>query len=788
MIEGRFFGDEAMGDTGTSLLLTSWRTLFETGSVAAMTDAMLLEQFATRREAAGEAAFAALVARHGPMVRKVCRRLLDDPHDADDAFQATFFVLARKARAIRRPDRLASWLYGTAYRTSRKLGVQTARRRKHEAAAALAESRRSDDSIRIEEAEILLQELARLPESLRSAIVLCELEGLTQEEAARALGCSYRTLRRRLDRAGGLLRARLLRRGLAPTTALFASFRVPEPAAAAVTTIASDATTRAAVAFAAGEATAGIGPAPAAMLAERVIKAMLSTKIKGSAVAAGVLLAMGIGTGAGLALSSSSTLDPRTRPLELKNDAESNRLQPSPSEQYRALVERYEDDIKAYQAAAMGKSQAEVAEIYKRLGPDLAAYATRFVSLAERYPKDPAAVDALIWVVERTQSASDEWEGPFSRMVGRAMEILTRNHAGEPRLGPLCLRLTGYESPRRDVFLRAIAERSPNRVVKGQATLALAQYLGMKAVMVELIQHPDAPENLEKMKALIISIAGPEALAGSNPPLTEAAASLHKQRQELSQHAPAYLEHLLTADPAAIRRESEQLYARVIKEFGDVPHARFDTRPTRETLADVALRSLRTRPAPAAPAFSFRTLDEAFLAAKNSANQAADKLGPNEAGMRAYIAAAPRWGDFGPKMWKLAEDDPRHPDALEALLWIIGHPVFFDAPEERAATVGKAVDALIRDHLDAIAADLAARNVAEAFGRGGVMPAPHVDRLYRALYERAPSREARGRMGLHLARFLKAEAEMAESLTARGADPGRRPDLAIWAPSYIERQ
>ncbi len=96
------------------------------------------------------------------------------------------------------------------------------------------------------------------------------------------------------------------------------------------------------------------------------------------------------------------------------------------------------------------------------------------------------------------------------------------------------------------------------------------------------------------MKALIIKLAGPDALAGMNPPLTDAAVTLRKQREQLAQHAPDYLKHLLAADPAAIRRESEQLYARVIKEFGDVPHARIDGRPTRETLADVARRSLRT--------------------------------------------------------------------------------------------------------------------------------------------------------------------------------------------------
>lgn len=150
------------------------------------------------------------------------------------------------------------------------------------------------------------------------------------------------------------------------------------------------------------------------------------------------------------------------------------------------------------------------------------------------------------------------------------------------------------------------------------------------------------------------------------------------------------------------------------------------------------------------------------------------------------MAAAPRWADYGPKLWRLAEENPRHPDAFEDLLWIIGHPIFFDQLEERAAIVGKAVDVLIRDHLDAIAGSLAARNVATTLNMGSPFPRPHVDRLYRALYERSPGRESRGRMGMYLARFLAAEADLVDSFAVRGTDPDRRYEMALWAPSYIE--
>ena len=155
------------------------------------------------------------------MVRRVCRSLLADPNDAEDVFQATFLVLARKAGAIRRPELLGNWLYGTAHRTARTLETRAARRLKHEAReAAMAHARGSTDpdglehqASRREEAQVVHEEVARLPEACRVAVVLCDLEGRTQEEVAHLLRCSDRTLRRRLDRARDLLRARLTRRG-----------------------------------------------------------------------------------------------------------------------------------------------------------------------------------------------------------------------------------------------------------------------------------------------------------------------------------------------------------------------------------------------------------------------------------------------------------------------------------------------------------------------------------------------------------------------------------------------
>ena len=768
-----------------------WRALLDSGPVAGMGDGPLLERFANRDGIAAEAAFAVLVTRHGPMVRRLCRATLADSNDVDDAFQATFLVLARKARAIREPDRLASWLHGTALRASRKLRDQSARRaRLRSRLGAIPPERPGGDpapeEVRREEARAVHEELARLPGSCRDAAILCDLDGLTHDEAARRLGCSERTLRRRLSHARDLLRDRLTRRGLAPTAAALATALAPESAPAAPSERTIDAIARAASRFAAGKSAAGTSSAPAFALAEGVLVAMTWTKLQGIAIASGMLLALGAGLGSGLAASSSQ------QPSAPKPRAEGKAKpgQPSPAEQYRALVKRYDDAVEAYRAA-VAKAEAptpeEVSEIYKRLGPFPADHTPAFVALAERFPGDPAAVDALLWVVEKSLSSLDGGDDPFGRAVGRAMDILARDHAGDPRLGPLCLKLTMYLSPRREAFLREIAARSPDRVVKGRASLALAKYLTMKGECAAMLRG--SPPDFAKLS----QDAGSDDLKKQYA--ADPAKFLREAREFYSKYQPDLLKQLLAADPEAIRREAAATFDRVAAEYADVPDARFDGRPTRETLADVARRT--QKPAPAArpgavadarPSEGFEAIAAAFRAAQQKANEASEAAGREEAGVRAYIAAAPRWADFGPKMWRIAEDAPRSPEALDALLWIVGHDLpFFDAREEREAMLGRAVDALIRDHLDFIGQNLDARNVAEAFNHGSPMPAPHVDRLFRALHDRGRTREVRGRMGLALARHLKAEADLAESFAVRGTDPARRPEVAMWSPAYIEQ-
>jgi len=175
-------------------------------------DGQLLERFTAGRE---EAAFAALVRRHGPMVFGVCRRVLHNRHDAEDAFQATFLVLARKAGSIADPGLLGNWLYGVATRIARKARVAQRKRQQREKPVWCLPSLPAPDApARDDLGSVLREELNRLPEKYRVPVGLCYLEGKTNAEAARLLRWPTGTVKGRLARARDLLRSRLVCRGL----------------------------------------------------------------------------------------------------------------------------------------------------------------------------------------------------------------------------------------------------------------------------------------------------------------------------------------------------------------------------------------------------------------------------------------------------------------------------------------------------------------------------------------------------------------------------------------------
>ena len=262
------------------------RALFHVGTTGDLTDQQLLEQFVSGDREAAEMAFKALVVRHGPMVLRVCRMVLRDLHEAEDAFQATFLVLARRAGSIRRRGSAASWLHGVARRVASCARSAASRRRSHERRAAEMARRSADDAHWDDLGEAVHEEIARLPESCRAAIVLCDMEGLTEGQAARRLGWPIGTVRSRLARGRERLRARLTRRGLTLSAAVSGSLATPEAASAAVPAVLVNSTVDGAMQVAAG----GAVPAVASTLLQEVSRAMLLTKLKVSAAA---LLAVG---------------------------------------------------------------------------------------------------------------------------------------------------------------------------------------------------------------------------------------------------------------------------------------------------------------------------------------------------------------------------------------------------------------------------------------------------------------------------------------------------------------
>ncbi len=242
------------------------------------TDEELLDRFVTRQE---EAAFAALVQRHGPMVLGVCRQLLFNRHDVEDAFQAVFLVLVSKAAAIRSRTLLAGWLYRVAYRVAMRARVHAARRHDREVQgvetmAAKPDAETLDPQLR----PLLHEELNRLPEKYRAPIVLCYFQGKTHEEAAQQLSWPIGTIKGRLARARELLRPRLARRGLTLSTTALACVLTLDTASAAVPTSLMHSTLKAALLVAAGQAaTAGMVSVQAAALSQGVLRSMFLTKL-----------------------------------------------------------------------------------------------------------------------------------------------------------------------------------------------------------------------------------------------------------------------------------------------------------------------------------------------------------------------------------------------------------------------------------------------------------------------------------------------------------------------------
>jgi RNA polymerase sigma factor (sigma-70 family) len=290
------------------------RGVLATRETAKLTEVDLWERYVRQGD---EAAFEMLLRKHGRMVLGVCRRILRNEQDAEDAFQATFLVLVRKAASLRSPRTIANWLHGVARRTALEARSSAAKRRVKEAAVLPPTVVPDDpwDDLR----PVLDQEIERLAENYRIAVVLCDLEGMTRNEAARQLGWAAGTVASRLARGRAILAKRLTQRGFAGV--LVAAALADGAAPASVPFALVDSTVKAAGFSAARVAAAqGVLSGTVAALTEGVLRSMLLTKLKS---AIGLLLVIGIATlSAGAIISRARTAEPVDAPADGQKQAQ----------------------------------------------------------------------------------------------------------------------------------------------------------------------------------------------------------------------------------------------------------------------------------------------------------------------------------------------------------------------------------------------------------------------------------------------------------------------------------
>jgi RNA polymerase sigma factor (sigma-70 family) len=277
-------------------------TLWNLGVIGDKTDGQLLERF-THGDESAELAFAALVDRHGPAVLNTCRSILRDEHEAEDAFQATFLVLVRKSRSLWVRDSIGPWLHQVAYRAACCVRKARVRRMRHERRASLEISDRAREAQtgeprRIKAAEVLHEEIECLPERYRAAVILCDLEGRTHEQAARHMACAVGTAKSRLARGRARLRDRLTRRGMNLAGEFGIAGPVCQVSGDLLSRSLADATTHAAMQVVAGRALGEMVPAAVSMVVKAVSGGlMMSHSVKIVAAAVISLGALGAGVG-----------------------------------------------------------------------------------------------------------------------------------------------------------------------------------------------------------------------------------------------------------------------------------------------------------------------------------------------------------------------------------------------------------------------------------------------------------------------------------------------------------
>jgi RNA polymerase sigma factor (sigma-70 family) len=278
-----------MPKTGFHSLLHLIRRVLHDPGEGSCPDQLLLQRYLTDRS---ETAFEVILRRHGPMVLDVCRSMLPNEADVEDAFQATFLILAKKAKSIRRESSLAGWLHGVAYRVACKSQTEFARRQKHEALTAVPTGTIAADDLTWRELrQVIHEELDKVPRPCREALALCYLQGMNQDRAAEELDLPKGTLKGRLERGRAILRARLVRRGLGPTGLLVASAWPSAGISGELSAALVASTLRASTGLAAGQAIACLASARIIALVQGLLDVIFWKKIK---MAGAVIALLGV--------------------------------------------------------------------------------------------------------------------------------------------------------------------------------------------------------------------------------------------------------------------------------------------------------------------------------------------------------------------------------------------------------------------------------------------------------------------------------------------------------------
>jgi RNA polymerase sigma factor (sigma-70 family) len=464
-------GHPKEGDMPTSpasQLIAHFRRIVLRPSGGRVTDGQLLQRFLDHRD---DAAFAGLVQRHAPMVWGVCLRVLGHTQDAEDAFQAAFLVLVRKAASVVPRAAVGNWLYGVAYRTSLKARTARARRRARETQVTeMPEPQPAPPDCWPELQVVLDQELARLPEKYRLPVVLCDLEGRPRQEVARQLAIPEGTLSSRLTTARRMLARRLAQQGPALSGGMLAVVLSHNAASSAPPSLVAS-TIKAATLLATGQAAAaGAISVGAATLTREVIRAMFVSKLK---VATAVLVAaLAVAAAATCALSSSGLMaqqpdaERRAAPSPQAADRAPTPAPAAPSraEQLKTIEAEYRSAYEEVLAAIRaGKVQADKDGGFAEVAAVRRRFAERVRRLIDADPKDEVALDAILFGCRELVADADD---------PKLYDLLAAHHLSSPKLVQVVGRFQADEP-----FLRAVIAKTPDADVRGRAILALAALL-----------------------------------------------------------------------------------------------------------------------------------------------------------------------------------------------------------------------------------------------------------------------------------------------------------------------